>query len=158
MHHTIVRQLAGVIAASIIAGANGAAVAADHPTKDEATAFVKKAIAHYKAVGRARAFSDISAPEGNKFVDGELYVAVTEISTGIAIANSTNQRFLGKVVIDMKDVDGKLYVKEQLDAGKAGKASWVDYRFPNPVTKQLGSKTTYCEPYDGFIFCTGIYR
>jgi signal transduction histidine kinase len=151
-------RFAGAVAACVFTLAGSTALAGDRATKDDAVAFVKKTIAHYKAAGRTQALADISAKENNQFLDRDLYVAVTEINTGMAVANSRNQRMIGKNMSDLKDVDGKLFVKEQLDIAKAGKISWVDYRFPNPVTQQIENKTTYCEPYDGLIFCTGFYR
>lgn len=157
MCHKLLRPIIG-LAAFIALACNGTTgMAAEYATREEAIAFVKKAIVHYKTVGRIQALSDISAKD-NKFTDRELYVTVMEIASGVATADSRYPRLVGKNLTTLKDADGKLFVKEQLYIGKMGSASWVDYRWPNPVSLVVESKTTYCEPHDGLIFCTGIYR
>lgn len=157
MSHSIHRQVICAIVAGVLACAGGAAQAADNATREEAVAFVKKVIAYYKSAGKAKAVADISAKD-NKFVDRELYATVMEISTGVVLADSRNPRTVGKNLSAVKDADGKEFIREQLYIGKTGNPSWVDYRWPNPVSQAIESKTTYCEPHDGLIFCAGFYR
>jgi hypothetical protein len=144
--------------ASVCTLAATPALAAEHATKDDAIGWVKKAVAHYKAVGKTQAFADFSVKEDNPWLKGELYIGVTDLKTGVAVALSRSQAMIGKDMSGLKDVDGKLMQREMMDKGLTGKPSWTDYRFPNPVTKEIESKSNYCEPYDGYNFCTGVYR
>jgi len=54
---------------------NGAAVAADKGTADEAVAMVKKGVAFVKANGKEKAFTEFSNQKG-QFVDRDLYIMV----------------------------------------------------------------------------------
>lgn len=157
MTYKFIPRLMALTAAAAFVSASGTATAAEYATREEAVSFVKKVITFYKASSREKALADISAKD-NKFVDRELYVTVMDIKTGVAAADSRNPRLVGKNLSELKDADGKSFVREQMYMGKTGSASWIDYRWPNPVTQVIESKTTYCEPYDGLIFCVGIYR
>lgn len=157
MTYNFFPRLMTLAAAATLACASGTSVAAEYATREEAVGFVKKVIAHYKSAGREKALTDISAKD-NKFTDRELYVTVMDFKTGVAAADSRNPRLVGKNLSELKDADGKAFVREQMYMGKTGSASWIDYRWPNPVTQVIESKTTYCEPYDGLVFCVGIYR
>lgn len=127
-----------------------------HGTKDEAVALVKKAVAHFKAAGAQKAFADFNT-KGGPFTDRDLYVFATDM-TGKALAHGANDKLVGKDLLQLKDADGKAFVVEMLDKGKAGKPAWTDYKWPNPVTKELEAKTTYCEPAEGHLFCVGAYK
>lgn len=157
MSQSIIRPIIGLVSAIALTCAANLACAAEYATREEAVALAKKVIVHYKASGRTKALDDISAKD-NKFVDRELYVTVLELSTGVAVADSKNPRIVGKNLSAIKDADGKSFIREELYMGKTGSSSWIDYRWPNPVTQVIESKTTYCEPFDGMIFCVGFYR
>jgi len=100
---------------------------------DEATALIEKSIAFYKANGKEKALAEISNP-GGQFVKGEFYVFIWDLN-GTVIAHGANQKLIGKDVSGLKDADGKLFVKEGMDLGKSKGSGWVDYKWPNPVTK-----------------------
>jgi signal transduction histidine kinase len=59
----------------------------------------------------------------------------------------------------MRDGDGVFFVKKisEVAASKAGKG-WVDYKWPNPITKELEQKSTYVERVDDVYFACGIYK
>lgn len=136
---------------------SGAALAqSQHATKDEALAMVKKAVAHYKAVGRDKAFTDFDL-KGGEFSDRDMYVFVNDY-TGLTLAHGGNAKLIGRNTIALKDVDGKAFVAAFTEGPKAGKSSWTDYKWPNPVTKEIEAKTTYCEPVDNVAICAGVYK
>ena len=85
------------------------AIAADKKgTSAEAIAMVDRAIAHIKKAGREKAFADFSDQKGS-FIDRDLYVVVYDMK-GKVLAHGANAKMIGKDVIDLRDVDGKLFV------------------------------------------------
>jgi len=133
-----------------------AAAEAKHGSKDEAMALTKKAVAHYKSAGRDKALADFSQ-KGGSFTDRDLYVFATDMS-GKNVAHGANEKLIGRDLLPLKDADGKAFVVEFVEKAKSGKSGWTDYKWPNPVTKEIESKTSYCEPVDGLAICVGAYK
>ena len=150
------RYLIGVF----LCGAMATAVPAEnHGTADEAVALVKKAIVFYKANGREKTFSEINNPTG-MFVQKDLYLFVGALGLGgPTMAHGANPKLVGKSLTDLKDADGVYFVRKFLDVanGKMGNG-WVDYKWPNPITKQIEPKSTYVERVDDFYIACGIYK
>ena len=86
------------------AGSAWAAAAQGDATAEEATAMVKKAVAHIKA-GKDKAYADITT-KGGAFSSGDLYITVYGLD-GTVRAHGANEKMVGKNLIDLKDVDGK---------------------------------------------------
>lgn len=132
------------------------AVAAEFGTPTEAEAMVKKAITEIKTSGKEKAFAEINNPKG-KFTDRDLYVFVYDMN-GKCVAHGFNQKMIGKDLIDMKDPDGRYYVKERIEISKTKGKGWQDYKFTNPVTKKVENKTAYIEKIDDLIVGSGAYK
>ncbi len=124
-------------------------------TADEAKAMVTKAVAYYKANGKEKALAEFSNPKG-EFVKGELYLTVWDFK-GTQIAHGSNPKLIGKNLLDLKDTDGKLFVKEFMDVAKKGNG-WVDYKWTNPETKKIQAKTVYLEAVEETLIGCGIYK
>lgn len=133
----------------------GFASAGDQGTKEEAVAMVKKAIEYIKANGNDKAFEEISNPKG-KFIDRDLYVVVYDM-TGKCLAHGQKANMVGKELIDFKDADGKEFMKERVELMKKQSTAWQDYKFMNPVTKQIEAKSMYVERSGDLIVGCGIY-
>jgi len=125
-------------------------------TKDEAVAMVKKAIAYAKANGKDKLLADVNA-KAPQFIDRDLYIYVAD-PKGTVLAHGANPKLVGRDLNQLKDADGKPFVTEIIKIGDSGKPGWVEYRWPNPVTKQIDDKLTYVEKADGVIYCAGIYK
>ena len=125
-------------------------------SKDEAEAMVKAAIAYYKANGMAKAFAEINNSKG-QFVKGELYVFAYDMN-GNCVAHGFSQKLIGTNLMNIKDPDGKLYVKERIELAKTKGSGWQDYKFTNPTTKKIENKTAYIEKIDDLIFGCGVYK
>ncbi len=130
--------------------------AQDKGTPDEAKALVKKAVAFTKEVGKDKALVEFNNPKG-KFVYKDLYVFVTDIS-GVSLAHPMTPALVGKNLTDLKDADGKYFVRERAEIVKAKGSGTVDYRWSNPKTKKVEKKQTYFESADGIIFSCGYYK
>jgi cytochrome c len=134
----------------------GVAAAADGAGKDDAIAMVKKATAFIKEQGPDKAYPEISNKAG-RFIDRDLYVVVYQLD-GKVLAHGSNEKFVGKDMIDAQDVDGKLYVKERVELAGKQASFWQDYKFVNPVSKKVEPKQMYCEKLDNTAVCAGIYK
>lgn len=145
-----------VFTAAFVLSISQIAFAAEFGSPAEAEAMVKKAVAEIKASGKDKAFAEISNPKG-KFVDRDLYVFVYDIN-GKCVAHGFNQKMIGKNLIDMKDPDGKFYVKERVEIAKSKGKGWQDYKFTNPLTKKVEKKTAYLQRVDDFIVGCGAYK
>lgn len=133
-----------------------AANAADKGTPDEAVAMVKGAIEYMKKNGKEKAFAEFSNPSG-KFVKGDLYVMVTGLD-GINRAHGGNPKLIGKNLLEIKDANGVFIVKNFIAVGKDKGHGWVDYIWPNTVTKAVEPKSTYIEKVDDLLVGVGIYK
>lgn len=140
---------------AVLAGAAPFASAADVVTKPEAEAMVKKALAYMKANGREKTFAEIDKKDG-QFVDRDLYLTVYGLD-GVVRAHGANTKMIGKNLMELKDVDGKAFVKERVEMAKKKAPFWQDYKFNNPVTSKIEPKTMYCVPEEDIIVCGGVY-
>jgi signal transduction histidine kinase len=153
MHKLLVtRTLIGALL-----GATALAAHADgHATAAEATAMVKKGVAFIKANGKDKGYAEITNKAG-QFTDRDLYLTVYGMD-GVVRAHGANEKMIGKNLIDLKDVDGKAFVKERTELAATKPSFWQDYKFTNPVSKKIEPKSMYCEKLDDAIVCGGIYK
>jgi signal transduction histidine kinase len=148
-HSLIAALLAGAFVAAAVAKEGNATAA-------EATAMVKKGIAFIKANGKDKGYAEISA-KGSQFTDRDLYLVVYGLD-GVVRAHGANEKMVGKNLIDLKDVDGKPFVKERVELAQSKGTFWQDYKFTNPVSKKIEPKSMYCEKLDDAAVCGGIYK
>lgn len=149
------------ILAAVLAFAIGAPATAQDKSKGtaaEATAMVEKAIAHIKKVGREKAFADFSSKQP-PWVDRDLYVVVYDMK-GKVLAHGSNEKMIGKDVIELRDNDGKYFVKERVEMMSKGPDAkgWQDYKFMNPVSRQIEPKQMYLRRFEDVIVGCGIYK
>lgn len=130
--------------------------AADKGTAEQAVAMVKKAAAYINGNGKEKGFAEINSPSG-QFKDRDLYVAVLDFDA-MTLAHGGNPRMVGKNMMAMKDADGKPFIKQFLDVAKSKGSGWVDYKWPNPVTKAIEQKSTYVEKVGDMVLICGIYK
>jgi signal transduction histidine kinase len=135
----------------------GTAFAADGgASKEDAMAMVKKGVSAIKA-GKDKAYAEIDDKANKDFHDRDLYLVVYGLD-GMVHAHGANARMIGKNLIDLKDIDGKPFVKERVDMAKSHATFWQDYKFTNPETKKIEPKSMYCERLDDTVVCGGIYK
>lgn len=138
---------------ALMAGGGGIARAA---TTDEAVALVKEAVQLVKQDGKEKAFAEFNKP-GGRFVKGELYIVAVSLD-GVVLAHGANAKMIGKDILEIRDTDGKQFVKEQTSLAKSKGSGWVDFRWPNPVTKAIEPKSVYIEKVDDMLIAGGIYK
>ncbi len=145
-----------IIAALIICIVPLAAATAGAPTKEEATARVKGAIAFYKANGRVKALAELNNKEG-QFASGENYVDVHDVS-GVCVAHPVTPALVGMNRLEQTDPSGKFVYKEMIEASKTKPSGWIEYLRKNPIDGKIEKKIAYWELYDGLIFKAGTYE
>jgi signal transduction histidine kinase len=138
--------------------ASVSAFAQDHGTKEEAQAMVSAALAHIKKVGNEQAFKDFTSDKAawNK---KDLYVFVQAFG-GTVLAHGTNEKLVGKNLLDMKDQNGKAFAREFVAVSTTKGEGWVDYDWSHPVTKKAEGKSSFVKRIPGFegLIAVGIYR
>jgi len=152
----IATSAAACALALAFAGGAAAQKKAEFASKDEAVAMVKKGIAFIKANGKEKGYAEISNKSG-QFVDRDLYLVVYGLD-GVVRAHGANEKMVNKNLIDLKDVDGKPFVKERVELAQSKGTFWQDYKFTNPVTKKIEPKQMYCERLEDTAVCGGIYK
>ncbi len=150
------RMLPAIVVAVALSSTAVICQAAGNATQAEATAMVKKGLAYLKANGKDKAYAEITNKQG-QFVDRDLYLVVYGLD-GVVRAHGANEKMVGKNLIDLKDVDGKAFVKERVDLAQSKGSFWQDYKFTNPVTRKIEPKAMYCERVDDAVLCGGIYK
>jgi cytochrome c len=145
-----------ILSAIVLLTSTTLALAAEFATKEEAVAMVKKATVFIKEQGPDKAYTEISNKNG-QFTDRDLYVVVYGLD-GKVLAHGSNEKLIGKDMIDAQDVDGKYFVKERADLARKQPQFWQDYKFVNPTNKKVEPKQMYCERLGETAVCAGIYR
>lgn len=148
------RPLISFCAAAVLLGASFNALADAQP--DDATAMVKKGVAFIKANGKDKGYAEISS-KTSQFKKEDLYLVVYGLD-GTVHAHGANEKMIGKNLIDLKDIDGKAFVKERVEMAKTKASFWQDYKFTNPESKKVEPKSMYCEKLDDTVVCGGIYK
>jgi len=125
-------------------------------TPEQAKMFSERASAYIAEVGEKKAFADFTRPDGG-FVDGELYVFCYD-RNGTNMAHGGNRAFVGRNLLHIKDPDGAepnaLIVKMGFEQGRG----WVDFKWPNPVTKRIENKSAYVIRTHDVVCGAGYYK
>ncbi len=117
---------------------------------------IKTAIKFYKEVGGNKAFAEFSNPK-SRFTFRTLYIFVID-RQGVVLAHGQNKNLIGKVLIGLKDSDGKLFIKQIIDAAKVKKSGWIEYKWLNNITNKITPKQTYFQREGDYIFGGGITK
>ncbi len=150
------RITASVIATLLSATSLGTSAADGGASTKQATAMVRKGVAFIKSNGTEKGYAEITS-KTSQFKFQDLYLVVYGLD-GTVHAHGANEKMVGRNLIDLKDVDGKAFVKERVELGKAKESFWQDYKFTNPESKKIEPKTMYCERLEQTVVCGGIYK
>jgi cytochrome c len=135
-----------------------AALAQANGTRDEAKSLVDRAHAHVKKVGPEKAYSDFTTDRAN-WTNKDLYVFATSMA-GVMMANGANDKLVGKNLMEIKDQNGKPFVKEYLALAQSKGSGWTEYDWSNPITKKVEAKVSYVRKLDNTdaVVGVGVYR
>ncbi|WP_313705916.1 cache domain-containing protein [Massilia sp.] len=149
-------KLLATATALCLALASSSALAFE-PTEKDAIAMAERGAAVIKAKGKAEIMKKINAKDPD-FVQGELYVDMRDIKTGIVLAHPYNPSIVGKDLTDVPDANGKKYRREIIELAAAKGKGWVDYQYKNPTSGKIEPKTTYILRVDDVVLEAGIYK
>ncbi|MGC4060296.1 MAG: cache domain-containing protein [Aquabacterium sp.] len=145
------------LALALTAGFTSVFAAEGGATKEDAIAMVKKGVTAIKSGGADKTYAEISDKANTTWHKEDLYLTVYQLD-GTVKAHGANTKMIGKNLIELKDIDGKAFVKERMDLAKTHANFWQDYKFTNPETKKIEPKSMYCEKLDDTVVCGGIYK
>ena len=153
---TFMKRIKISIAAALLAAGPFAFAADGGATPEQATAMVKKGVTFIKANGPEKGYAEITSKTG-QFRLEDLYLVVYGLD-GTVHAHGANEKMVARNLIDLKDVDGKPFVRERVELGKTKVSFWQDYKFTNPKSKKVEPKSMYCERLEQTVVCGGIYK
>ncbi|MFZ6725735.1 cache domain-containing protein [Undibacterium sp. MH2W] len=128
--------------------------AADVP--EDAIAMVDKGLSYIEKNGKENLINEIKNKNPD-FIKGDIYLYVRGID-GVILAHPFNPKLVGKNMLELPDADGKLYRKDIVNLAKTKGKGWVDYRYNNPVSKEIENKSTYVYRTGDIILEAGIYK
>jgi cytochrome c len=129
-------------------------LADEHGTRDQAVAMAKAVIADIKTKGLDAVYQDIN---DKKYNQADLYPFIDSFD-GFSVAHGMTKALVGKNLIDLKDQNGKLMIRDMAATASKG-SGWVDYMWSNPITKKADSKSSYVEKIDDKVFIgVGVYN
>ena len=118
------------------------AISTEAPQSKEAkqiAALVDKAAALTESKGKA-AFAEFRKKDSEWF-KGETYIFIIDMK-GTTLVQPANPELEAKSTLDLKDANGKAFVREFLETGKKG-SGWVDYMWTKPGEKSASRKLSY---------------
>ena len=130
--------------------------AGEHANADDAIAMVKRVIQYMKANGKEKTIAEVNNING-QFRDRDLYITINTLDM-VTLAHGANPKMQGKNLIGLQDADGKYFMRERQQLVKKSGKGWQDYKFVNPVTKQIEPKAMYFERYEDVVINCGIYK
>jgi cytochrome c len=125
-------------------------------TASEVKEMVKKALAYVKEVGREKALAEFNNPKA-KFISKDLYVWATGMD-GVNLSHPFIPAIIGKNMYELKDADGKFFVKERIEIANSKGKGTIDYRWTHPQTKKVEKKQAYFELVDNMLVNCGYYH
>ena len=124
-------------------------------SQEKAKEWVVNAVTFYKNSGRDIALAEFTNSKG-PFVKEDMYIFVLD-TQGNMLAHGVNEKYIGQNFMNIKDSDGKDFVREIVNSANTIGSGFADYKWYNPVTKESKPKSVYFEKADDLIICSGIY-
>lgn len=141
--------------AAMVMGMAGVAAAEPAASREEAVKLVQKAVQFAKQNGREKAVEEFNKPAG-PFVDRELFIVAIDLN-GNLLANGANRKMVGKNLIDIRDVDGRYFTRDEIALAKSQGRGWVDFKWPHPLTGKIEPRSVYLERVDDYLILAGVY-
>src|SRR5579863_4468915 len=134
---------------------NVARAASQFGTREEAVAMVHRVQEMFKKNGlEATVKAVLSKAPGT--IDRDLYTYIID-QNGAVVANGAIPTMTpGTNLYNVRDQNGKYFMREQLEACKAG-SGWVDFRFLSPLTQTIEDKSSYIERLGNVCVGVGVY-
>ena len=121
----------------------------------ETKRWVEDAITLFENAGKETALAQIADCNG-RFVLGERYIFALNLS-GTMLAHPMEPELMGKNLVDLKDSEGKPFIRRIVDAAKTKGYGFTDYIWHSPESDDELHKTVFFERADGIVLCSGFY-
>ena len=129
---------------------------ANNPDVDQAKAMVARALEYMGEHGTLALIEKVNA-DAPEFHQDEFYVFVLD-GTGTIRAHSIDSRWVGVDDQTGRDADGNAFLARMAAAAAdSPDGSWFDYRWPNPVTGEVSTKSSWIVMRDDHVVGVGIY-
>jgi methyl-accepting chemotaxis protein len=106
----------------------------------EIVALVDKAAALTESKGKT-AFPEFKK-KGSEWLKRDTYIFIADMN-GTLLMHPANPELETKNILDLKDVNGKAFMREFIETAKAKGSGWVDYMWPKPGEKSPAKKLSY---------------
>ncbi len=128
-------------------------------TKKECVAKCKAAVAMVKKKGLKKTLKVLQNKKG-PFVWKNSYVFSINIETKNVIAHAIKPKLIGKNLVHIKDIKGKMFFAEFINVAKGKGSGWINYMWPKPGKKKPSQKITYVLKVPGkpILMAAGIYK
>jgi len=125
---------------------------------EQARALAEAGAQFVRAHGVERGKQEINNPQG-RFVDRDLYLGMCD-GSGTIVANGGNPRVIGVDGTQVKDVQGRYFVREIMKLGQNPGTGWVDYQWQHPLTRETMTKSAYVQAVgvEGLVISCGFYK
>ncbi|MGD8386275.1 MAG: cache domain-containing protein [Desulfobacteraceae bacterium] len=133
--------------------------AGDKATKEECVAKTKEAAKLVADVGLESALETLN-DKGGPFVWKDTYVFCVDLEKQYNIAHPIKPGLIGKNLMGIKDVNGKMFFAEFINKAANEGEGWVSYMWPKPGEKKPSPKVTYVYkvPGENVAMLAGIYE
>jgi cytochrome c len=118
-------------------------ISADSPQSPEAkrlVALVDKAATLTESKGKT-AFPEFKK-KGSEWLKRETYIFIADMN-GTILMHPANPELETKSIIDLKDANGKAFMREFIETAKTKGSGYVDYMWPKPGEKSPSKKLSY---------------
>jgi cytochrome c len=123
----------------------------------QAQALLYKAVAYLQEHPAETAYAAFNNQKG-RFVQGDLYVFVFNLDTGIMHAHGGSpEGLVGMNVFDLRDAASKPLIREMVEVAKTKGSGSVDYVWLNRKTNHIESKTSLLKRVGNNVVAVGYY-
>jgi cytochrome c len=149
-------RLTMISAALLALAVSYPSAAAEFGTKDEAVAMVKRVQEKFKKDGPEATFAAVTNRDP-AFNDRDLYPFIYLLN-GVNVAHGARPALVGKNLLNLKDPDGVLLIRQMVDIAIEQGSGWINYKWPNPITNAIEDKASYIEKMGDYFVGVGVYR
>lgn len=125
---------------------------------EDAVSLVKRTISLIERDGIKSVVRAINNRD-RRFLDRDLYLFVHDLRVpALLLAHGGNKNLVGKNTINLRDQNGKYFVRDLYEVVRTRGSGWVDYRWANAKTKKFEEKSSYVERVGDYFVGVGVYK
>jgi cytochrome c len=138
-----------LMAVVVAIGAVCAAYAAS--AEGEAKELALKAASFIKETGKDKAVSEMKSPTSRfaaQLKSSKLNLGVNDLN-GNNLVNTSFPALVGTSNLDMRDPNGKYFIKDAIEIAKTKGGGWMEFAFTDPATKKIGRNKAWVQKVEG---------